>query len=144
MGYLGGHAVHPIKQGLSWPRARRAHARVCTSLLASPSTCLLPLPSSVWLPPLQGWVSVCAQGAPCPQAGPLQRPFCLPGVRVPQISGLPAHLPMSGLRKALPGHTPPPQAPPRDPQVTLQPHWAVCFTPPSGCGLVPAPGAWAP
>ena len=56
MGYLGGHAVHPIKQGLSWPRARRAHARVCTSLLASPSTCLHPLPSSVWLPPLQGWV----------------------------------------------------------------------------------------
>ena len=56
MGCLGGHAVHPIKQGLSWPRARTAHAGVCASLLASPSTCLLPSPSSVWLPPLQGWV----------------------------------------------------------------------------------------
>lgn len=87
---------------------------------------------------------MCTQGTPCPQAGPLQRPFCLPRVRVPQMPSLPARHAVSGLHKALPGHTPPPQAAPRDPQVTRQPRRAVRSTPPSGCGLVPAPGAWAP
>ena len=66
-GMLGGDAVHPVKQGLSWLTGRRVPAGDCASRLASPPTCLLLSPSSVWLPPLEA--GCLQEGAPGTEAG---------------------------------------------------------------------------